>query len=262
MSKLSDLVPEGTVATNADGRKAVFRQGRWNMMAQDVASEAPGAGFMTGMTAPKLTGTDYKDLSAYRGQAQSAMSARSDARRFQELNAQEPSGGLGGLPVIRDVRAMFDPQAAEMKSITAKLTPAQREPGSGTMSDADAAMYRSATVGLDKPRQANDAMAKVIRAGAVRQSDFSAFMDTWAQRNGSLLGAQEAWAAYANANPIFEQGNDGNTTVKGWTPWRQWFGVPGGAKPQGQAPARPSMTGGAAPAKSANQDLKAKYGLE
>lgn len=246
MSKLSDQIPEGTVATNRDGRKAIFRQGRWNVMAPDVQSDAPGAGFMTGIVAPKLTKEDSTALASYRNDSRRAMSARSDAMRFQDLNAQEPTGGLGGLPIVRDIRAAFDPQVSEMKAITEKLTPAQREPGSGTMSDADIAMYRAATVGLNKPRAANDAMAKVVRAGAVRQADYAAFMDTWGLRNGTLLGAQEAWNSYTEANPLFEQGANGNTAVKGWTPWRQWFGVAGGQKSPAPSAPKPSMTGGGA----------------
>src|SRR5690606_39909362 len=84
---------------------------------------------------------------------------------------------------------------------------------------------RSATVGIDKPGNANAAVGKALKATATRQGDYVAFLEHYAQTNGSLLGAQEEWDAYAAANPMFDQDAKGALIVRKTTPWRQFFGV-------------------------------------
>lgn len=209
-----------------------------NMAAIGVDTAAPGANYLTAGGGRSVPAGVEKELSGYRQSSNNALGARSSAMRFEELNKENRTGGIMGMIPMRD---KFDPGFAEMKSIASKLIPAQREPGSGTMSDGDVAMYRAATLDPNKPKGANDALSKVIRAGAVRQADHSAFMEEWAKRNGGLTGAQEAWSAYSNANPLFRV-EGGNTQVNGWTPWRKWFGVEM-KQPQGAAKAGPVATG-------------------
>ena len=199
-----------------------------NIATIGIDATAPGSGYLSGGSGRAVPASVEKELSGYRQNTNNALAARSNAMRFQDLNKENRTGGIMGSLPFRD---KFDPGFAEMKAIGEKLIPAQREPGSGTMSDADVAMYRAATLSTAKPKGANDGIAKVIRAGAIRQADQSAFMEEWAKRNGGLTGAQEAWSAYSNANPLFRV-EGGNTQVNGWTPWRKWFGVEM-AKPQG-----------------------------
>lgn len=192
-----------------------------NIATIGVDTTAPGASYLSNGASRPLDATTQKELSASRTASGNALGARENAMRFQDLNKENRTGGIMGSIPFRD---KFDPGFAEMKAISEKLIPAQREPGSGTMSDGDVAMYRAATLSTGKPKAANDGLAKVIRAGAVRQADQTAFMEEWAKRNGGLSGAREAWSAYANANPLFRV-EGGNTQVNGWTPWRKWFGV-------------------------------------
>lgn len=209
-----------------------------------VDQNAPGAAYLSQGGGMKLSAQTEGELADYRKGAQNALKTRSDAMRFQDLNKENSTGGFMGMIPLRD---KFDTGFSEMKGITEQLTPAMRQPGTGAMSDADIAMYRASTLGVDKPRGTNDAMARVIRTAAIRQADHSAFMEEWAKRNGGLTGAQEAWNAYANANPLFRQ-DGGNTQVNGWTPWRKWFGVdmkPASGARQQAAPqqARPKASG-------------------
>lgn len=202
-----------------------------------VNALAPGAGFIDESAAPKLSVQDTNSLKSYRDQAQLQASARGDANRFSALNKTVNTGGIYGAPIIgglaQDVMTKIDPNLGEMKSISERLTPAMRTPGSGTMSDADAAMYRAATVSLDKPTQTNSAVARVIDAGSRRASDYSAFTDEWAKQKGNLVGAQEAWQNYADANPLFKDGGKTGTQINPWTPWREWFGLANPMKGQG-----------------------------
>jgi len=217
----------------------VYRGGKFMPEASaGVNTSAPGSNYLTAGEGRAIPAGVQTELSKYRQNSSNALGARSDAMRFQDLNKENRTGGIMGALPFRD---KFDPGFAEMKSISEKLIPAQREPGSGTMSDGDVAMYRAATLSTGKPRATNDALAKVIRAGAVRQADQTAFMEEWAKRNGGLTGAQEAWSAYANANPLFRV-EGGNTQVNGWTPWRKWFGVEM-QQPQGAQKAQPVASG-------------------
>lgn len=205
-----------------------------------VASIAtsPGAGFMSAASArPKMFAATEKELMGLDESAQTAQSLRADASRFKRLNEDVSTGGLGGLPVIRDVRAMVDPKVGEMKAIVEKMTPAMREAGSGAMSDRDVQMYRASVVGLDKLGPTNSALATVIDAGARRSGDYTAFKNEWARRNNTLVGSQEAWQAYAEDNPLFEGGETG-TKVRKVTPWREYFGLQE-LKAKPKAPTKP-----------------------
>lgn len=197
-----------------------------------VSASAPGAAYMSAASArPKMFAGTEKELMALDKAAQTAQSVRADANNFRALNTKVGTGGIYMLPGIRDVRAMFDPRVAEMKAIVAKMTPSLREAGSGAMSDRDLEMYRASVVGLDKPGPANDALARVIDAGARRAGDYTAFKNEWARRNNTLVGSQEAWQQYAEDNPLFSAGDTG-TTVNKVTPWREYFGLQSLAKPK------------------------------
>lgn len=198
---------------------------------------APGAAYLAdaGMR-PKMFANTEERLGAMDDVARQAQSMRVDANRFADLNDKEATGGLAGL--VAPVLAPFDPGVAEMRAISERMTPLVRAPGSGAMSDRDVQMYRKSVPNMGNPRETNKALSKVIDAGARRESDFAAFMNEWARRNNSLVGAEEAWRAYADANPLFkEQG--GNTVVNPWTPWRKWFGIEA-PKPQTQRTAPPT----------------------
>ena len=217
----------------------VYRGGKFMPEASiGVDAKAPGSAYLTSGEGRQIPAAIQEELSGYRKGTEKVMGARANALRFQALNAENRTGGVMNL--LAPVRGAFDKGYSEMNSISAKLTPAEREVNSGAMSDKDTAMYKAATLDPNKPKATNDALAKVIRAGAIRQADYSAFMEEWAKRRGDITGAQEAWLAYSGANPMFRV-EGGNTQVNGWTPWRKWFGVEM-AKPQG-AGAGPVATG-------------------
>ena len=178
-----------------------------------------------------------------RGTLQSASNAAamararaSDAQRFLQLNQKNPTG-LGA--AILGPLAGVNPAYAEMRSISAKLIPKEREPGSGSMSDGDARLYGRAVLDIDKPGPTNQAMANVVIAQAQRDTDYASFLDEYALRNGNLAGSNEDWQAYVNANPLFEE-RGGNTAIRqGVQPWRKFMGwgerQRGGAGGQPQA---------------------------
>jgi len=180
--------------------------------------------------------------------AQQAVEAQGTARladEFVALNRTNNTGGIWGLPFVQGGRAMVDPEFNRMRSIQEQLTPAQREAGSGAMSDRDVEMYRRSTLNVGAPGPANQRTARVLDAVAANQADYSAFLDEYARANGgSLAGASEMWLEYSNANPLF---NDDGTPRTARTPWRSYFGAER-QQPARQQPARPAPAQRQAPA--------------
>lgn len=246
---------DGLAKATWDGQNWIEEDISPGSVAADAS--APGAAFMNAASArPKMFSGTEKELMALDKAAQTAQSVRADANRFRALNVDVGTGGIKNLPGIRDVRAMFDPKLAEMKAIVEKLTPSLREAGSGAMSDRDVEMYRASVVGLDKPGPTNEAMARVLDAGARRSGDYTAFKNEWARKNNTLVGSQEAWQQYAEDNPLFSSGPTG-TTVNQVTPWREYFGLPALAKPKAAPPTPKKPLGWS---KSLSPEVQAQLG--
>lgn len=144
-----------------------------------------------------------------------------DAQRFLELNSKIPTGGLVDKMALTRWAQSMGPEYAEMESITARLAPAMREPGSGSTSDFDGKQFERATVGVDKPKKANENIAKAVVARAQQAQEYAEFRQTYLEQNGTLLGADRYWKQYANANPIFDPEKPGafelNSKRKAWT---------------------------------------------
>lgn len=172
---------EGQTATNPKtGQKVVYRGGQWvNLQAPDGTA--------------RLKPVEMKSLEEARGSANNSYEVLNDLTRFQNLNAQEGSGGFGGLPGIRNIRQAFDPEAQQMAEITARLAPAQRQAGSGTTSDRDLALYLQAVPGINRSPTANTAIIERGRGEAVRRQQYADFLDQYASQNGTLAGAQQAF---------------------------------------------------------------------
>lgn len=172
---------EGQTATNpSTGQKVVYRGGMW------VNLESPN------MTA-RLKAPEQTTLKETRDSAGNAYEVLNDLTRFQNLNTQEKSGGIGGVWPFRNIREAFDPEAQQMAEITARLAPAQRPAGSGTTSDRDLALYLQAVPGINRSPIANTAIIERGRGEAVRRQQYADFLDDWAAKNGTLAGAQQAF---------------------------------------------------------------------
>ena len=153
----------------------------------------------------------------------------STAKRYEKLLDSRDTGGMYGAPLIggliSSVSSATDPVIAEMNSITAKLVPTMREPGSGSSSDSDMRMFERATLGLDKPTAANKAIAAGMKTAAQNMIDYGLFKQLWYQKNGVLLGAAEAWQQYLDNNTIFVAGTQEPVLNEERVPWRTYFGL-------------------------------------
>jgi hypothetical protein len=147
-----------------------------------------------------------------------------DAQRFLELSKKVKTGGLIDKTGVGQWLASTDPDYAEMQSITARLAPAQRQPGAGATSDFDAKQFERATVGVDKPKQTNENIAQAVIARAQQSQDYAEFRQTYLEQNGTLQGADRHWKEYVTKNPIFDPEKTGTFEPnKKRQSWRDHF---------------------------------------
>ena len=230
--------------------------------AAEGTSPAPTLGVPRPAVVPWANQTNARDANKVKGEeakrgakeldkdeeaARAAAAAANDAKRFLELNAATSSGGASRVGAVRAVRGAFSSDVAEMEGITARLAPAMRQPGSGATSDYDAKMFERGTVGLDKPKATNDAIAAGIIARAQQSQDYALFRQTYLEQNGTLQGSDRYWKQYVTANPIFDPKAKTPTINAARVPWRDYF--------SGGAPAAPAAAP-AAPAKPAGGGFK------
>lgn len=223
-----DLTPAQAQARGwTEGQRNRF-SGETRGTAMTAASRAAAGG------APvKLSPQDSKYLSTARQHATDLASIVPQLERFGALNREVGTGGLSAVPVVQSTLAALDPRQAEMKSIQDRITPLMRQGLPGSASNFDVQMFQSATVGLGKPGPANEAVRKMTAAAAARVADYAEFMEEYAQQNGNLLGGQEEWDAYAEANPMYGSDKSGKLVINKQQPWRLYFADEGGG---GDAP--------------------------
>lgn len=211
---------------------------------QTRVAQAPASG--GGQPGGRLSPQDNADLVKLRNEARTLSNTRNLYDQMESLANVIDSGGLMAMPGAGSVVGAVDPNTRRFMQLTDQMTPGMRQGLPGAASDRDVAMFRSATPSIDKPREANLAAIAAGRAMANNSNDYVAFMEQWARSNGSLIGAQEAWSAYANANPLFTPGTRGMPqVVQNRVPWRRYFARSGAApapRPQTANPSSGAIT--------------------
>lgn len=201
-----------------------------------------------------------KDTDAARQAAQQAQ----DAQRFLELNSRVDTGGVTDKVGIGRWVQSLGPDYAEMESITARLAPAQRIPGSGATSDYDAKQFERATVGVDKPKPTNTNIANAVIARSKLLQDYADFRNTYLEQNGTLQGADRYWKQYVDKNPIFDPKKSGSFDLNAARKdWREYFA--GRKEGAGRDNANPgnggAQPGGLTPEEQRElEELRTKFG--
>jgi len=207
---------EGRTGTLPDGTRVVVRGGRVVPVGAPAGAPAggvapagltrlPDGSLITGAGprggAPRRVGglsvQEQKQLADTRTIGSRLRTDLADTERFARLAQEQPTGGLMALPLIggliSDFRAAGDPEIDEMREISARLTPAQRPAGSGATSDFEQRLYGRSVPSVNRTPQANEAVINRGRSRAGEAQLRSEFMDSWASRNGTLQGAEQAW---------------------------------------------------------------------
>lgn len=145
----------------------------------------------------KLTPQEQAALTEQRNAAGQMREITAQADSFLELNRKAPTGPLYKIPGATTIGGLFKPEIAQMDALTARMAPSQRVPGSGTTSDKDLALFMKAVPSPDRLGTANQGIVKDMRGMAERKSAYVQFLDQYAAQNGTLNGAE---AAYARRN--------------------------------------------------------------
>lgn len=160
-----------------------------------------GPSGMPAAPAAKLSPTDAKAIQASRDEASKALNTATQAERFLDVNKDVSTGGWSGAPGwigdgVRAVRSAVDPRFAQMESITSAVAPGLRPPGSGSSSDKDVQFYTRGFTNTHVPYETNKATSGRLHAQSDKEAAHASFVDTWAQKRGSLLGSEPAFAKY------------------------------------------------------------------
>jgi hypothetical protein len=210
---MAELI-EGRTGTLPDGTRVVVRNGR--IVPLNAPSTTGGmtrnldGSLMTPVGprggAPRRVGglNNYEEraIQAARDSAAIVPAELADAEAFARLQQRQGTGGVLAFPGARQVAGAVDPDIASMNSITARLAPAQRVPGSGTTSDRDLSLFLQASPSAAQPGDANTAIIDRARSEGARRQLYADFLDDYARQNGTLNGAQEAWRRVYSPPPV------------------------------------------------------------
>lgn len=163
--------------------------------------------------AAKLAASLRKEaIGKFQGDEEAVQNAQNmvrDLDRFITLMDEGlDTGGQYNIPGAEYVASGLSPEVAEAKSIVDKMTPIMRQGLPGAASERDTAMFRSATVGLTKPEQANRNIAAGLKLAQQNLLDKREFQQAYFDQNKHLQGADRAWNKYLESNPIFKEGKD------------------------------------------------------
>ena len=136
--------------------------------------------------------------------------------RFEQLLDSQSTGGVWrNLPVVGaggtfDLEAKTNPVAQEMQAIISRMVPAMRGGLTGSSSDLDVAMFKSATVGRGATTEANRNIAMGLRTAVQNALEQEAFRDAYFEVYETTIGADRHWREYLEANPVFNHGAKGD----------------------------------------------------
>jgi hypothetical protein len=196
--------------------------------------------------AAKIREDAIKEFAGSQGAVDQARDVNDRLDRFVQLiDEGMNTGGQYKIPGATMVGSTLSPRVSEAQSIVDMMTPMMRQGMPGAASDRDVAMFRGATVGMDKPEDANRNIATGLMASRQNLIERDQFMRAYFDQNGHLQGSDRAWQKYLNANPIFD-----HSAPKGAynlndkrTDWRSWFS---GSEQSGSSPA-PAATSSSIP---------------
>ncbi len=172
--------------------------------------------------------------------------ALSKMDQFGTLNRRTPTGDALS-KTLPSVSSFVSSDKSSMQSLTASMAPREREPGSGSSTDRDMALFVQAVPSIDKEGPVNEAIRNARRAQYNRDVEYINAKEAYFARRGHISGFDAEWQKYANEVPLFA--NDAtpddfklNRAAITFEKWQK-----GGTKqPQGatqQQPARPSGLG-------------------
>jgi len=161
-----------------------------------------------------LSVQEQKQLADARRAGAAMRTDLADTERFARLQEERGTGGLMALPFAPQIAAAFDPEVDEMNEISARLTPAQRPAGSGATSDFEQRLYGRSVPSPSRTEQGNTAVINRGRSRAGEAQLRSEFLDSYASRNGTLQGAEQAWNNAYDPPPVARSSPEPRANVR------------------------------------------------
>jgi len=163
----------------------------------------------------RLTTTEREQLAQAEAAAANYQQHLPDLNRFEELNRTVPTGAwfqrfgqsmpTGPAPRLFSWDANGDAPGGgpnefeEMRAITNRLTPDQREPGSGSSSNLDVTMFREGLPNIGRGGPANSRIIEGFRRQQRDAQDYADFLNWYFPQTGSLTNAQAHFQQYRTA---------------------------------------------------------------
>lgn len=187
----------GQLGTAKDGTPVVWVESLGRAVPASAAKSMGVTPGQPGGAAPrKLNNQEQARLKEAVDGAEGARGMAQAANLFVDLNKKSGTGPINAIPGVPAMRSLFDKNQRQMQSLTARMAPQQRVPGSGTTSDKDLELFLQAVPSITAPGNANAAIAKDITDLSTRRAARAAFLDRWAEKKGTLMGADQAFASF------------------------------------------------------------------
>ena len=141
-------------------------------------------------------------------------------KRWGELNPNVVTGPIAGRRPIS-----FNPDFQEMGQLQNYLSMNNFKPGQGQMSNMERALIRGAGPNVTNDEETNKRIVQIMLGGAQNTKDRQNFRQWYLQTKGDLMGADQMWQDYLEANPRYvPAGNGGGISENAKRiPWMQWI---------------------------------------
>lgn len=197
----------------------------------------------------------------------SAEGARTIKQSVNNLRELRKGVGYSGMPMagaaskVAGMAGYGGGQALESAATNFKLDLSTKL--KGAISDKEQAMLNSATPGLGMSDSAANQTLATYEGVAERALERNKFYQTWRARNKTLAGADDAWDAYVNENPVVQADKNGTLALnrKNLGNWQKY--VTTAPKPgQGAQPAAAATPSAGSPPAPAVEHLRANPALK
>lgn len=194
MAQSTPMYYEGQEFVSDDPSKPtlVYRKGKFIDKSTDLRG-------MSDLLSPQ----EQAALNDAREASSNAISVLDTLTGFQNINEgrgvkRQPTGGIVD-STVNFLTQWIDPELQELQAKTAVIAPSKRQPGSGTTSDKDLALYLKGSPSIYKEEAANNGIIEDGRREAVRRQQRATFLDNYARQYGTLNGAEEAFRKVVGA---------------------------------------------------------------
>lgn len=119
------------------------------------------------------------------------------------VDLSQEHGGLNLNPIswAANMKPSIQTMQKDAAQVVAMAIPAK---GFGRVTNRDLNLFQSGSIGTDKNKDTNDAIAQALRIRLTNDLERHQYEQSYSALHNSLRGAENEWNNYLNANPIFD----------------------------------------------------------